>query len=197
MSRTSIDYAILGLLSRQPLTGYDIKKMFAGSETLYWSGNNNQVYTSLANLLKKGFVSKETKLQADNPPRKIYSITPQGQAELDKWLRIEPELPRLRNPFLIQLAWADRLEPHELDALLARYEEETQNELMILQVQAEQNNVDPNGKLRDAYINPSQARSNREVVLWSMIQLNWIQFYQNELNWVRSLRGQLQKVKPA
>lgn len=194
MNKASIDYAILGLLSWKPLSGYDIKKMFSGSETLYWSGNNNQIYTSLSKLFKNGFVSKETELQGDGPARKIYSITEEGQAQFEKWLRTEPELPQLKNPFLIQLAWADRLEPDELDALLARYEEETQNTLLILQVQAEQNNIDPNGRLRDAYINPSLARTKREIVLWSMIQLNWIQFYQNELNWVRNLREQLQRL---
>ncbi len=193
MSKVSIDYAILGLLSWKSLTGYDIKKMFAGSDTLYWSGNNNQIYTSLAKLFKNGFVSKETELQGDSPPRKIYSITAEGQAALEEWLRTEPEFPQLKNPFLIQLAWADCLNSDELDALLTRYEEEAQNALLILQVQAEQNNVDLNGKPRDVYINPALGRTKREVVLWSMIQLNWIQFYQNELNWVRNLREQLQK----
>lgn len=193
MKKTSIDYAILGLLSWKSLTGYDIKKMFSGSEALHWSGNNNQIYTSLSKLYKQGLVSKETELQGDGPARKIYSITAEGQAALEEWLHTEPELPQLKNPFLIQLAWADRLDPQELDALLARYEEEMQNTLMILQVQAEQKNIDPSGNLRHAYINPALARSNREVVLWSMIQLNWIRFYQNELNWVRNLREQLQR----
>ena len=39
----AIRYAILGLLSWRPFTGYDLKKMIGDSVFLYWSGNNNQI----------------------------------------------------------------------------------------------------------------------------------------------------------
>ena len=42
-----IDYAILGLLSWKPLTGYDVKRVMQDSPFLYWSGNNNQIYKAL------------------------------------------------------------------------------------------------------------------------------------------------------
>lgn len=187
----SIDYAILGLLSWRALTGYDIKKMFAGSTALYWSGNNNQIYTTLLKLLRNELVSREIVLEEDSPSRKIYSITPKGQAELRKWLLSEPDPPQLKNPFLIRLAWADQLNPDELGALIGKYEAEMQMQLSMLQLQAEQRNISPSGTPRDAYINVALARTPREAMLWSMIQENWVLFYQNELNWVRKLREQL------
>ena len=183
-----IEYTILGLLSLQPMTGYDIKKIFAGSTALYWSGNNNQIYTTLVLLHKNGLVSREIEHQEDSPSRKIYSITTKGQVELKKWLLSEPELPQLKNSFLIQLAWADQLDPDELDVLLEKYEAEILMQLSMLQVQAKQKNISPSGIPRAAYINPVLARTPREVMLWNMIQENWISFYQNELNWVRNLR---------
>src|SRR5512136_2285099 len=151
----SIEYAILGLLNLRPLTGYDIKKMFAGSAVIYWSGNNNQIYTTLVKLHENELVSVEVELHADRPSRKIYSITAKGQAELKKWLLSEPEPPQLKNPFLIQLAWADHLDPDELDTLLEKYEAEMQMQLSMLQVQAQQRNISPSGTPRDAYINPT------------------------------------------
>jgi PadR family transcriptional regulator AphA len=185
----TIEYAILGLLSWRPLAGYDIKKMFAGSPVLYWSGNNNQIYTTLVKLHKDGLVSRRTELQEDRPARKIYSITAQGQAELQKWVLSEPEPPQLKNTFLIQVAWADQLNPDKLDALLGRYEDEMQMQLAMLQVQ--QRSRSPSGTPRDAYIDAALARTPREAVLWKMIQENWFSFYQNELDWVRRLREQL------
>ena len=186
-----IEYAILGLLSWRPLTGYDIKKMFTGSGALYWSGNNNQIYTTLVKLHEKELVTREVELQEDSPPRKTYSIPAQGREELHKWLFAEPEPPLLKNSFLIQLAWADQLNPDELDALCGKYEAEMQIQLSMLQIQQKQGNISPSGALRDAYINPSLARTPREAVLWSMIHENWISFYENELNWIRELRNQL------
>lgn len=190
-SSMSIEYAILGLLSSRPLTGYDIKKMFEGSAMLYWSGNNNQIYTTLVKLHEKEWITREVELQEDRPPRKIYSITAQGQAQLKKWLLSEPEAPQLKNSLLIQLAWADQLSPEELDTLLGKYEAEMQMQLTMLRTQEQQRNISPSGTPRDAYINVTLARTPREAVLWSMIQENWISFYENELNWVCKLRTQL------
>ncbi len=187
----SIDYAVLGLLSWRSMTGYDIKKMFAGSAAFYWSGNNNQIYTTLVKLHENGLVTREIEIQEDSPSRKIYSITPKGQAELKNWLFSKPEPPELKNTFLIQLAWADQLSPEELDMLLEKYEAEIQMQVSMLQTQKQQKNIALSGKVRDAYINASLARTPREAVLWGMIQENWISFYENELKWVRKLRKQL------
>lgn len=173
------------------MTGYDIKKMFAGSAAFYWSGNNNQIYTTLVRLHENGLVTREVEIQEDSPSRKIYSITPKGQAELKNWLFSEPEPPELKNAFLIQLAWADQLSPEELDMLLEKYEAEIQMQVSMLQTQKQQKNIAPSGMVRDAYINASLARTPREAVLWGMIQENWISFYENELKWVRKLRKQL------
>jgi DNA-binding PadR family transcriptional regulator len=190
----SIDYAILGLLSWRPMTGYDIKKMFAGSAAFYWSGNNNQIYTTLVKLHENGLVTREVEVQEDSPARKIYSITPEGQAALKQWLFSEPEPPELKNTFLVQLAWADQLRPEELDMLLEKYEAEMQMQIAMLQTQKQQKNIAPSGKVRDAYINASLARTPREAVLWGMIQENWISFYENELKWVRKLHKQLEEL---
>ena len=190
----SIEHAILGLLNLRPLSGYDIKKMFAGSAVIYWSGNNNQIYTSLVKLHEDELVTLEVELHADSPSRKIYSITAKGQAELRKWLLSEPEPPQLKNSFLIHLAWADQLSPDELDTLLGKYESEMQMQISMLRTQEQQKNITPSGKPREAYINVSLARTRREAKLWEMIQENWISFYENELNWVRTLRQQLQEL---
>jgi PadR family transcriptional regulator, regulatory protein AphA len=189
----SIENAILGLLSTKPLSGYDIKKMFEGSTALYWSGNNNQIYTSLVKLHKEGLVSSEVQYQESRPSRKLYTLTEKGLAKLRQWVVSDPELPQLRHNFLIQLAWADRLSFDELDDLLKKYEDETQAQVLMLRAEARQNNITPSGQLRDAYVNVALARTPREAYLWEMIQKNWIAFYENEIDWVCELREGLRK----
>lgn len=187
----TIEFAILGLLSMQPMTGYDIKKMMTGSNVLYWSGNNNQVYTSLGKLHQNEWVAQEIEHRTTGPSRKIYTITDKGREELKKTLLSVPESPQLIHPFLIQLAWADQLDNDEINTLLAAYEEEIQLQSSMLQFMAQQRNIALSGKMRDSYINPMLARTPREAILWNRIQENWISFYQNELKWVRELRAAL------
>lgn len=173
-----IEYAILGYLSWQSLTGYDLKKLFADSTILYWSGNNNQIYRALVKLHEAGLVSKEVELQEDLPPRKVYTITPMGEAALREWVLTPPELPQLRHPLHVQLAWAWPLTDAELDALLEKYESEVYVKLRMLQEETRRQQGWP-------------SRNPREALLWERMAIGWIAFYENELAWTRELRADL------
>lgn len=171
----AIKYAILGLLSWQPFTGYDLKKVFTEQTILYWSGNNNQIYKTLVQLLEEGLVTNEVQPQEHLPAKKVYSITEKGQAELRKWVLSDPEPPDLRKTFLIQLAWSDQLAIDELDSLLASYENE-----IDMQVRMEKE------KVRRGLTQPG--RSPREAYIWEMISENIVMSYESELEWVRKIR---------
>jgi PadR family transcriptional regulator AphA len=174
----TIKYAILGFLSWRPLTGYDLKKMFVDSVFIYWSGNNNQIYRTLVQLRQEELVTSQVEHPESGPSRKAYTITEKGMSELRQWLLSAPELPQLKNPFLIQLAWADKLEPDELDTLLEQYEHEIYTQSLMVREQKRRNRINP-------------ARTPRESYLWEAISDNRIDFYENELAWVRKLRKEL------
>jgi DNA-binding PadR family transcriptional regulator len=164
-----------------------LKKLFEDSPALYWSGNNNEVYRALVSLHQAGLVSFEVQPQAHLPARKVYQATPAGRAHLRQCLLSAPEPPERKQAFLIQLAWADGLERAELDALLGQYEEEVQAQLMLHWARSR-------AALKAArahFLEPSQARSPREALLWARIQEHWNDFYERELAWVRDLRAEL------
>jgi PadR family transcriptional regulator AphA len=173
-----IQYAILGLLSWQPLSGYDLKKIISESEVFYWSGNNNQIYTALIRLHTDGLVTRQVQLQESLPAKKVYSITQAGLAELRRWLLSTVELPEVRNPFLIQLAWADLLTADELDDLLARYDAEIDLKLRMLQEKSSRPALAP-------------GRTPREIDLWEQVSQHLLSTYRNELDWVRQMRQEL------
>ena len=187
----SIETAILGLLSWRSLTGYDLKKMCEDSVALYWSGNNNEIYRTLISLLEAGFVTREVQPQENHPAKKIYSITPTGVDELKRRALASPDLPQLKHTLLIQLAWADLLNPDELDNLLGKYQDEVQTQLFICQRQQKP----MSGAERPTYLNPTGARSPREAYLWEMILDSWTSFYEHELGWVQQLRQGLKAKK--
>jgi DNA-binding PadR family transcriptional regulator len=117
----SIKYIILGYLSWQPMTGYDVKKLIADSEILPWTASNNQIYQALVELHKHGWVTKSIEEQIGTPNRHVYTITEAGLQALRDWVVSEPEAPLTRKPFLHQLMWADNLNAQEMDALLEAY----------------------------------------------------------------------------
>jgi DNA-binding PadR family transcriptional regulator len=171
----TIQYALLGLLSWRPLSGYDLKKIVADSTAFYWSGNNNQIYKALVQLHAEGLVELEVQEQANYPARKEYRITQQGAAELRRWVLTQPEPAQFRSTFLMQLAWADQLDAAELDGLLARYEHAVEMQLLMLQERE-----------RRGVLNP--ARTPREAYLWREISAYFVTAYAHELAWVRALR---------
>jgi len=175
-----IQYTILGLLNWKPLSGYDLKKMIADSELFYWSGNNNQIYNSLVALHKQGLVSQEIQIQESLPAKKIYTITAAGQEELHRWLLSAPELPEFHNNFLIQLAWMDELSADEVDAYLAKYQEEITAQQQIRLVKMNNPTFMPNRTLREQFI-------------WMRIRENLLSMYQRELDWVQQLRRDLRE----
>ena len=179
----NLSYAILGLLSWKPLSGYDLKKIFADSSILYWSGNNNQIYKALVKLHDEGWVTQEVHYQEYLPARKIYNITEKGLEALKTWVLSTPEVFEFHNTFLIQLIWADLLSTEELSALLNQYEEEVQVHFLMQQEKARR-------------MGPSSARTLREAYLWEMAMQNIVSVYENELAWVRQVREGLLHFSP-
>lgn len=174
----AIKYAILGLLSWRPFSGYELRKFFSESVALYWSGNSNQVYPTLVQLHKDGLVQSEVRQQGNYPPGKVYSLTPGGQAALRDWVTSQPVVPQTRNVFLTQLAWADQLDGEELAGLIDRYEHEVRMKLLM---QRELIRRGPEGP----------ARTPREALLWSMIAEHDCALHGAELEWVGRLRTAL------
>lgn len=174
----SINYAILGMLSYKPLTGYDLKKIMQDSSFMYWSGNNNQIYKVLLELEKGSFVKNEVYHQSGSPSKKIYTITDTGLTELKKWTQSIPEAFEIKNSFLIQLAWADLLSNEELEQLLNQYEQEIKGQFFINQKKAE------TGFFR-------QGRTSRENALWKLINENILTSYQSELEWIYKVKEAL------
>jgi PadR family transcriptional regulator, regulatory protein AphA len=178
----AIQYAILGLLSWKPSSGYDLKKVFEASPYLYWSGNNNQIYKALLQLQKDGLISYETIHQDGAPSKKIYSLTKKGTAELKQWIMTTAEAPEFKKPFLIQLAWSNMLNKDELITLLTNYEDEIESQLTLQKQKYDREKDWPN-------------RSARETFLWNMVSVNLMSTYQSELDWVRKVRHQLDRIE--
>ena len=90
---TTLGYAILGLLSREDLSGYDLTQRMAGRVGYFWSAKHSQIYPELARLEDGGYVKHSVVEQRERPDKKVYEITAYGLDALKEWV-IQPPVPR-------------------------------------------------------------------------------------------------------
>lgn len=106
----SVKYAILGLLTIQPMTGYELKhEAFDKSIAHFWQTDQAQIYRTLALMEDEGWVESSIEVQLDRPNKRIYQITALGRESLLQWLHSPQPPPVYREPFLVQMFFAGML----------------------------------------------------------------------------------------
>ncbi|MCA9128463.1 MAG: PadR family transcriptional regulator [Planctomycetales bacterium] len=102
-------FAILGLLSWQPQSGYDIKKLVEVGLSHFWNENYGNIYPTLDGLVRDGLAVKEAGNTSGRRTRNVYRITQQGQQLFDDWLAQPADLPIVRNELLLKFFLSGRL----------------------------------------------------------------------------------------
>jgi PadR family transcriptional regulator AphA len=83
---STLGFALLGLLARGPLSGYDIAAQLKAGVGPFWHARHSQIYPELARLEAAGLVSHERIQQHDRPDKKVFSVGPAGRAALVEWV---------------------------------------------------------------------------------------------------------------
>ncbi len=96
-------YAILGMLSTEPMSGYDIKKAIENSVANFWNESYGQIYPILKQLADMGLTTSHTEKQGGKPERYVYTLTDKGRKELLHWLTEPVEHAVERNELLLKL----------------------------------------------------------------------------------------------
>ncbi len=104
-------YVLLGLLSHNPMTGYDIKKSVATRMSYFWDIIYGQIYPTLKQLEKNEQITKKVENNEHGPSRKIYTITETGTKELQKWLAKPAKKEVHKYEFLLKLIFGDQATP--------------------------------------------------------------------------------------
>ena len=127
----ALQYALLGLLSYKPMTGYELKKIFDTSIRNFWYASLSQIYRELGVLENEGLLVSAIEQQSDRPDKKIYSITETGKASFQNWIRDFPE--RLskekRDEFTLRIFFGSNLSREELSVEFKRFRKEKEEQL--------------------------------------------------------------------
>lgn len=125
-------HLVLGLLTIQPMTGYDLKRAFDSSVHHFWAADRSQLYRTLAGLVDAGLAEVEVVAQESYPDRKVHRITEAGRVALRDWLASPLEPDDDREPFLGRLFFADQLEDDGVAALLASRRAQAEEAIALL-----------------------------------------------------------------
>lgn len=115
-SMRTLKYAILGLINREPMSGYDITREFNSNDLAnFWYAKHSQVYPELARLMEEGLVTCEIVIQGEKLEKKVYSITETGKQQLQEWLmRDEPLEATPKDVFRLRMYFSDFMTPEQL-----------------------------------------------------------------------------------
>ncbi|OOM75582.1 PadR family transcriptional regulator [Clostridium sp. BL-8] len=107
----TLKYAILGLVNRNPLTGYDITKAFNEGLVEFWYAKHSQIYPELKKLTDEELISYETVIQGEKLEKKLYTITEKGKKSLQKWLvKDEPLEATPKDIFRLKAYFCDEMD---------------------------------------------------------------------------------------
>jgi PadR family transcriptional regulator, regulatory protein AphA len=112
MELSATAYVILGMVSKEPRSGYEIKAMVDKTTRFFWAASYGQIYPELKRLSEAGLIA------GSNSPtggrrRTVYEITADGEEELKAWLRQPPRTFEMREEGLLKLFFAGALPREE------------------------------------------------------------------------------------
>lgn len=107
----SLRYALLALLTSQPLTGYDVFKQFEQSVGYVWHAPDSQIYPELRRMEKDGLLRGVEEAWGKKGKKKRYHITPEGVAAFRTWINTTLDYTRERDPIHLKTAYLEWAEP--------------------------------------------------------------------------------------
>lgn len=130
-SEKKLDCVILGLLSHEELTGYEIKKRMDTALKYFWGASYGSIYPTLNGLVERGFADRRE--AGENRRNKlIYTITETGRDYLRDWLKNPVEKDELRYETLLKLFFGKEQGPEQTLAHIRAFREKILRELPYL-----------------------------------------------------------------
>lgn len=126
-----LDCVILGLLSHEELTGYEIKKRMDTVLHYFWGASYGSIYPTLNGLVTNSLATKrETK--ENGRSKIIYTITDKGRLHLKEWLSLPAEKDEIRYETLLKLFFGAEVGTAKTLEHIEHFREKTERELPYL-----------------------------------------------------------------
>jgi PadR family transcriptional regulator AphA len=114
----SLRYALLGMLSIEPMTGYDLLEHFDKSAGVLWSASPGQIYPELRRMEELGLIVAKVAARGARAEKRVYSLTDQGMDELRSWSSAPIDYSPNRDPARLKVAYLDIASLDEAEGVL-------------------------------------------------------------------------------
>lgn len=82
-----LGFALLGLLHQHPMSGYDLRKIFASSAMGSFSDSPGAIYPALARLEVQGLIRGKVENSASLRKRRLFKLAPKGVTAFRAWVK--------------------------------------------------------------------------------------------------------------
>ncbi|MDX1991935.1 MAG: PadR family transcriptional regulator [bacterium] len=168
----SLPHMIMGLLTWNSFTGYDLNKLFQQTVQYFWWTEQSQIYRALHRMERDGWVNVETIIQQDNPNRKVYHLTETGRAELLRWLAEPHHEDHPHEVWVGKLFFSHLLPNEDLIHLF---------EIRLAQTEGLLSGLEE----RQAFVNGLTHESERSAILQKMTVGYGVEMLRAERDWMR------------
>ena len=103
MHISTLGYAILSLLARASLSGYDLSREMKRPHAFFFGqAQFSQIYPELTRLQGAGLVTSAVVEQLGRPDKRVYTLAPAGLERLQRWLVEPTPILEVRSELLIK-----------------------------------------------------------------------------------------------
>ncbi|KNY29319.1 PadR family transcriptional regulator [Pseudobacteroides cellulosolvens] len=145
-------YAILGVISMKPCSGYDIKKFCDKTISHFWNENFGHIYPVLSQLEKEGLINLSD--SSEGCKRKIYEITDKGRKEFCEWLMqpFEPQPPR--SELLLKLSFGNYIPKENVIEMMKEVKKIHESKLKEYK------------QMEESFLNDENAKKHPQYAYW-------------------------------
>lgn len=184
---TTLQCALLGLLARRPLTGYEVLKRFGRSVVFFWNAKQSQIYAELRRMERLGLVRSRVEIQRRRPNRRHYAMTAAGRAALREWLEAPTPAQPIKDEMLLRTFFSDALEPARVAAGLRRHADV--NERVLAEFESIKAAL-------GARYGSIETTVDRPLVFRYLVLEHGIRFQRMYVDWCRWAVGALERARP-
>ena len=176
-----IDMVILGLLSHDNMTGYDIKKQIDNGIRFFWKGSFGSIYPALTSLEENNLICKVLDVNNKSGREKIqYAITDGGRKCLMEWLSDNQSINEIKYEMLLKLFFGGVVTNEVSIATIEEFERTISKELSVLTMYKE---------------NLSKALNERDHMFFYLTVSFGVETYEGYLRWCKDAKKILSKAK--